>query len=180
MVYPEEIKGRFVSLKSVTLDDAEFSYRIRAEEKNRKTVGKLAESLEAQEKFIEWQMQQPGDYYFVVYNRKGEKIGLIGIYDIHGDMGEIGREGNDGSSVESMEAEVLVSDFAMDVLGLKKICCVVYKNNVRSLSMIKKTGETPAKEIIRSDSEGYYFESKLTKNDRKRKLLARIKDDFVE
>ena len=92
MVYEGVIKGRFVELKSITLDDVQFSFDIRSAPENRETVGVVAKSLEDQRKFIEWQIKEPNDYYFVVYNRKGEKIGLIGIYDIHGDTAEIGRE----------------------------------------------------------------------------------------
>ena len=69
MVYPEVIHGMFVDLRSITLDDAEFSYNIRADKRNRDTVGQLAPSLEAQKDFIRWQMQEPNDYYFVVINK---------------------------------------------------------------------------------------------------------------
>ena len=180
MIYPEVIKGRFVSLRSVTLDDVEFSYNIRAEEKNRETVGQLAPSLEAQRKYIEWQIAEPNDYYFVVLNRKGERIGLIGIYDIRGDMGEVGREVNDGSAVEAMEAQALLSDFAMDVLHLKRSCFVIYANNKRNLSNVKKCGTVPIKKVIRSGHECYYFEKEFTKDNKIRRLLARIKDSFVD
>ena len=180
MVYPEEIKGRFVTLKSVTLEDVEFSYNIRAEEKNRETVGQVAGSIEEQRKFIEWQMKEPGDYYFVVYNKKGEKIGLIGVYDIHGDTGEFGREVNDGSAVEAMEAEVLLGDFAMDVLGLKKSCAVIYANNRKHLKNQEKMGVYPVKKSVRSGVDCFYYENELTKNNKQRKLLSRIPDDYLD
>ncbi len=62
MVYEKIIRGKFVDLKSITLEDAEFSYAIRREEKNH-TVGQPAADLERQKEFIEWQRNQPGDYY---------------------------------------------------------------------------------------------------------------------
>ena len=116
MIYDGVLKGRFVELKSITLDDTQFSYDIRSDVRNRDTVGVVAKSVEEQRKFIEWQIKEPDDYYFVVYNRKGEKIGLLGIYDIQGDTAEMGREVNFGSCVEVIESEILVEDFAMDVL----------------------------------------------------------------
>ena len=84
MVYPEVIHGMFVDLRSITLDDAEFSYNIRADKKNRDTVGQLAPSLEAQKDFIRWQMQEPNDYYFVVLNKKftGYKFFPLYVQDI--------------------------------------------------------------------------------------------------
>ncbi len=180
MVYPGEIKGRFVTLRSVTLDDVEFSYRIRAEEKNRETVGQLAESTEAQKKFIEWQMQEPDDYYFVVLNRKGERIGLIGVYDIQGDIGEFGREVNDASAVEAMEAEILLKDFAIDILGLKRSCAVIYTNNKKHIKNQEKMGLRPVKTEFRNGIECYYYETELVKDDKKRQLLAHVPDSFVD
>ncbi len=180
MVYPGEIKGRFVTLRSITMDDAEFSYNIRAEEKNRETVGQLAPSLEAQRKFIEWQMAEPDDYYFVVVNRKGERIGLIGIYDIHDDIGEVGREVNDGSAVEAMEAEVLLEDFAMDVLGLKRYCGVIYAHNKKHINNQKKAGFEPVKKVIRSGIESYYYDREFRKDGKVRKLLKRVSDDYLD
>ena len=57
MVYNGIIKGKFVDLRSITLEDAEFSYNIRSDERFRDTVGQPAPSLEAQKDFIEWQMK---------------------------------------------------------------------------------------------------------------------------
>ena len=111
MVYPEVIHGMFVDLRSITLDDAEFSYNIRADKRNRDTVGQLAASLEAQKDFIRWQMQEPNDYYFVVLNKKGERIGLIGAYDMHDGMAEVGREVNVGEPTETMEVGILIRSF---------------------------------------------------------------------
>ncbi len=178
MVYPGEITGRFVTLRSITEEDAEFSYNIRSEEKNRETVGQLAASLDEQKRFIEWQRNEPGDYYFVVHNRDGERIGLIGVYDIHGDIGEFGREVNDGSAVEAMEAEVLLREFAMDVLKLKRGCAVIYANNKKHLKNQEKAGLFPIQRQTRNGMECFFYEYDLVKNDRKRELLDRISDDF--
>lgn len=180
MVYEGVLKGRFVYLKSITLDDAQFSFDIRSAPENRETVGVLAKSVEDQRKFIEWQMKEPNDYYFVVYNRKGEKIGLIGCYNIQGDMCEIGREVNSGSAVEAIEAQILNQDFAMDVLGLKRQCYVIYANNKNNLSNQKHGGVKPLKKIVRSGTEAYYFENVLSKDTPIRRKLARVGDDFVD
>ena len=128
MVYEKIIRGKFVDLKSITLEDAEFSYAIRREEKNH-TVGQPAADLERQKEFIEWQRNQPGDYYFVVWNKKGERVGLIGVYDIRDGVGEVGREVSDGTPMEAMEAKVLLEDFYRDILHLKKVTAVIYTSN---------------------------------------------------
>lgn len=178
MVYEGVLKGRFVELKSITLDDVRFSFDIRSAPENRDTVGVVAKNIEDQQRFIEWQMKEPGDYYFVVYNKKGEKIGLIGIYDINGDSAEIGREVSYGNCVEVIESEILVEDFAMDVLGLKTLHSVIYSNNKKHLNNQKHVGAKPIKKVIRSGVESYYFETVLSKNTATRIKLAKIGDDF--
>lgn len=180
MVYEGVIKGRFVELKSITTEDAQFSFDIRSAPENRETVGVLAKTVDDQRKYIEWQMKEPNDYYFVVYNKKGEKIGLIGCYNIKGDMCEMGREVNCGSAVEVIEAQVLIQDFAIDVLGMKRQCYVIYANNKNNLSNQKHAKNIPVKKIIRSGVESYYFECDLTKDTPIRKKLARVGDDFLD
>ena len=179
MIYDGILKGRFVELKSITLEDAQFSFDIRADEKNRDTVGVVAKSLEDQIKFLEWQINEPDDYYFVVYNRKGEKIGLIGLYDIQGDTAEMGREVSYGNCVEVIESEILLDDFAMDVLGIRKIRYVIYTHNLKHLKNQKHAGVEPIKKEIRNGVECYYFETVLSKDTRARRQLAKIGDDFI-
>lgn len=161
MIYEKVISGKFVDLKSITLDDedVEFSYQIRREEKNRETVGQPASCLSEQRKFIEWQINQPDDYYFVVWNKKGERVGLIGVYDIHDGVGEVGREVSDGTPMEAMEAKVLLEDFYKEVLNLKKVTAVIYMSNERQLSNQKKLGFTMKKKVNRNGVDCAYFET---------------------
>lgn len=180
MVYEGVLKGRFVYLKSITLDDAQFSFDIRSAPENRETVGVPAKSVEEQRKFIEWQMKEPNDYYFVVYNRKGEKIGLYGIYNVEGDMCEIGREVNRGSCVEVFEAQSLAMDFAMDYMGMKRACYVIYSNNASHLHNQKHCGIKPLKKDVRSGRECFYYEVILSKDTPIRRKLAKIGDDFLD
>lgn len=178
MIYDKVIHGRFVDLKSITLEDAdvEFSYQIRKEEKNRKTVGQLAASLEEQRNFIRWQINEPGDYYFVVWNKEGERIGLIGVYDIHDGTGEIGRTVNDGSAVEAMEADVLLDEFCRTILHLKKITYVIYLSNKKHINNHKRRGIEMKKTVMRNGIECAYYERAADGKDHEktRQLLNRI------
>lgn len=175
MVYPEVIHGKFVDLRSITLDDAEFSYNIRADKRNRDTVGQLAETVEDQRKFIEWQMQEPDDYYFIVLNKQGERIGLYGVYDIHDGMAEVGREVNIGEPIERVEVGPLVSQFCHDVLHLNKICFVVYSNNTHHISHVKKVS-TYIKKVVRGGHEALYYECDLTKENKTAEKIQRLLD----
>lgn len=161
MVYPEVIHGMFVDLRSITLDDAEFSYNIRADKRNRDTVGQLAPSLEAQKDFIRWQMQEPNDYYFVVLNKKGERIGLFGVYDIHDGLAEIGREVNVGEPMETMEVGILIKNFCLSVLSIHRIKFVIYANNPKHVSDSLKKGAIFIKKVMRGSHEALYFEQDI-------------------
>ena len=177
MVYPEVIHGMFVDLRSITLDDAEFSYNIRADKRNCETVGQLAPSLEAQKDFIRWQMQEPNDYYFVVLNKKGERIGLYGVYDIRGDIAEVGREVNIGEPTEIMEVGFLVADFCKNILGMSKVCFVIYENNAHRISEVRKTAKF-VKKVQRGEHTALYFECDLDEanpaRDKAKILLKRL------
>ena len=175
MVFPEVIHGKFVDLRSITPDDAEFSYNIRADKRNCETVGQLAASVEAQRKFIEWQMQEPNDYYFVVLNKQGEKIGLFGVYDIHGDTAEVGREVNIGEPTEKMEAEQLVNDFCRNVLNLRRTLGVVYSNNKRHLRDVMKVAKY-IKTVQRGKHEALCFEFDLIKENETTLKVRRMLD----
>ena len=157
MVYPEVIHGMFVNLRSITLDDAEFSYNLRKDPRFVNIMGQPAATLENQKKFIEWQMQQPGDYYFIVRNHEGERIGLIGVYDIRGESCEVGREINVGAPYETLEAQILINDFILDVLKLKYKRSVIYKHNKKQLELQRQKGIEPAGEVMRSGVPSYEF-----------------------
>lgn len=176
MVYDKIISGKFVDLKSITVEDAEFSFAIRAEAKNRETVGQPAGTIEDQRKFIEWQRKQPGDYYFVVWNKNGERVGLIGVYDIQGDTAELGREVSDGSPMEAMEAEVLLADFYQEVLHLKRVSSVIYLSNKKHISNQRKRGLEMTKVVERNGVECAYYEYDVDEHafDKIRGLLDKI------
>lgn len=174
MVYPEVIHGMFVDLRSITLDDAEFSYNIRADKRNCETVGQLAPSLEAQKDFIRWQMQEPNDYYFVVLNKKGERIGLIGAYDMHDDIIEIGREVNVGEPMETLEVGILIGDFCKNVLHLNKKCFVIYSNNKKHICEAKRRGGVFVKTVQRGSHEALYFEQTIGEDNLQEKKIKKM------
>ena len=160
MVYEKDIVGKFVTLRSITVDDAEFSYYLRKDPRFVDIMGQPAESVDAQKKYIEQQRKKHGDYYFVVYNKSEEKIGLIGVYNIQGDTCEFGRELNIGAPYETVEAEILNFDFAKDVLGIKKCKSIVYKHNSKQYHMLKKHNNKIT-EVVHNGIPSYLMESTI-------------------
>ncbi len=161
MVYEKDIIGKFVTLRSITIDDAEFSYNLRRDPRFVNIMGQPAESVEAQKRYIEWQRNELGDYYFVVFNKDEDRIGLIGVYNITVDTCEFGRELNIGAPYETMEAELLNFDFAKDVLGIKKSRSIIYKHNIKQYRMNKRRGDSKVTEIIHCGIPSYLFESTI-------------------
>ena len=158
MVYDKIIEGKFVKLRSITPEDAEFSYNLRKDPRFVEIMGQPAKTVEDQKKFIEWQIIQPGDYYFVVLNKKNEKIGLLGVYNIQNGIGETGREINIGAPNETIEAQLLLTDFCVDILHLKTRTCVIYKKNIKQLNLLKKFKLFPKREVVRSGIASFEFE----------------------
>ena len=104
---------------------------------------------------------------------------ILSFHMIQGDTAEMGREVNIGSCVEVIESEILVEDFAMDVLGLKTLHSVIYANNVKHLNNQKHNGQTPVRKEMRSGVECYYFVTELSKDSPKRRKLSKVGDDFI-
>ncbi len=82
--------GRYVELRSAKVEDAEFALNIRHTPKAMKFMPPLDITLEQQKSWIEKQRITEGDYFFIVFNKNNERIGVISVYDIHDKQGEIG------------------------------------------------------------------------------------------
>lgn len=178
MVYDEDIRGRFITLRSITEEDADFSYRLRNDPRFVDIMGQPAESVEAQRQYIRRQRKEPGDYYFVVYNNAGERIGLIGAYKINGDTCETGRELNIGEPYETMEAEALLFEFCQTVLKLKKCTGIIYKSNQKQYRMMKRRGGYRITETVHHGIPAYYLESTFEEQNRRmdkvRELISKL------
>lgn len=178
MVYEKILEGKFVKLRSITLDDAKFSYDLRRDPRFVEIMGQPAATLEEQQNFIIWQRKQPGDYYFVVLNKDNERIGLIGVYSIEGSCGEMGREINIGAPYETMEAKIIISDFCHEILDLKTLTAVVYKKNTNQLNFMKHRGHIPVKEVERSGILSFEYRWSMDENieslEKARKLIDRL------
>lgn len=151
MVYNGILEGRFVTLRSVEEKDAEFTLALRQDPNLTKFLPKLNISLEQQTAWIRKQRELEGDYYFVVENKKGNKIGVIGVYNVVGDCAETGRIAMIGNAFESIEAQLLSFDFAFDILGLEKTVNYVMADNIHALRFSQMFGSQSSKPFKDSD-----------------------------
>ena len=141
MAVTEPIVGRYVDLRSCTEDDAEFTREIRRDPEFVKFLPKIDNTIEEQKEWIRHQREKEGDYFFVVWDKEGNRIGTISIYDVHGNRAESGRLAIKGDNAfQGIEAQCLSFRFAFDTLGLECIDAYIYADNERAIRFNKQFG----------------------------------------
>ena len=139
MVYDRVIEGKYVDLRSCTEDDAEFTREIRRDPEFSKFFPALDNTIEQQKSWIKHQREKEGDYFFVVWNKAGNRIGTISIYDVEGEYAESGRLAiKSNNPFEAIEAQILSFRFAFGVLGLNCINGYIFADNDRAIRFNKQ------------------------------------------
>lgn len=140
MVREGLIEGRYITLRSMAEEDAEFSVAIRQDEEKTKFLHKVDNDLEKQLNWIRCQRQAQGDYFFVAEQPDGKKVGTVGIYEIEGKVGHLGRLLMIGNPYQTFEAVLLAMKFAYDELELEELFGDVSVGNSASLSLSEAVG----------------------------------------
>lgn len=141
MAVTEPIEGRYVDLRSCTEDDAEFTRELRKDPEFVKFLPPLDNTIEEQKAWIRRQREKDGDFFFVVWDKEGNRIGTISIYDVHGDRAESGRLAIKGDNAfQGIEAQLLSFRFAFGVLGLECIDAYIFADNERAIRFNKQFG----------------------------------------
>lgn len=139
MAVAEPIEGRYVDLRSCTEDDAEFTRAIRKDPEFVKYLPAIDNTVEQQKAWIRSQREKEGDYFFVVWDKEGNRIGTISIYDVNGDHAESGRLAIKGDNAfQGIEAQILSFRFAFGVLGLECIDGFIFADNERAIRFNKQ------------------------------------------
>lgn len=153
MVYEGVLEGRYVDLKSVTVEDAEFTLDVRTDPELTKYMPRINNTLEQQIEWIKHQQQKADDYFFVVRDKKGIRIGTNSLYDIKGSECESGRLTMRGNAFQSIEAQLLMADFAFDVLQIKNIIAYVQEENEKALRFGRSLGYNAVDKIVDKDGK---------------------------
>lgn len=140
MFYDKTIEGRYVDLRSAKVEDAEFARAIRREPLFSKFFPPLDNTIEEQRQWLRCQHDKPGDYFFVVWDKQGNRIGTISLYDINGGTAESGRIAIKGNAFQAMEAQLLNFKFAFDVLHLTTVVGYIFADNERALRFNQQFG----------------------------------------
>lgn len=155
MVYNKIIEGEYVRLRSITIEDAEFSLEIRQDPIRNRFLHHVDNDLEKQKRWIEDQRSREGDYFFIVETKKGKMIGTVGIYDIKGDTGTLGRLLFIGNPYATFEGTMLAAEFGYEVLGLDKLTGDVDENNQASLNISEAIGFKFQESVYDEDMNRY-------------------------
>lgn len=135
-----KLEGKYVNLRSVTEDDAEFILDVRNDPRISKYLPPLNVTVEQQRQWIAKQRADRDSYYFILETPDLKPIGTLSIYDIVDDHGEGGRSCSIGEPAANIEASVLLNNFTFETLGLSYATIWVYEGNKAVISLNEAFG----------------------------------------
>lgn len=135
MVYDGILEGRYVTLRSVTENDADFTLSVRQNPNITRYLPKVDHTIENQTAWIKKQRQDPADYFFVAWSNDKIPVGTIGIYDIKDGQAEGGRLTSVGNALQSIEIQLLAFQFDFNILNLQKVTTIIFLENERALKL---------------------------------------------
>lgn len=150
------IEGKYVNLREIQIEDAEFVLSLRCNEKKARFLHATENNLQKQIDYIKRYKTLKDEYYFIIENKKGEPIGTDRIYGIREDAFSGGSwlmvEGSD--PYEVMEGEALIKKFGFETLKFNKCYFDVRKGNKKVLKYHKLLGS----KIVGETDIDYLFE----------------------
>ena len=135
-----KLEGKYVYLRSVTEDDAEFILKVRNDPRVSKYLPPLNVTVDQQRQWISKQRADSNSYYFILETPDLVPIGTLSIYDIVGDHGEGGRSCSIGEPAANIEASVLLNNFTFETLGLSYATIWVYEENKAVIALNEAFG----------------------------------------
>lgn len=171
-----KLEGKYVNLRSVTEDDAEFILLIRNNPEISKYLPPLNVTVEQQRQWIVKQQADKSSYYFILETPDLKPIGTLSVYDIEDDHAEYGRLCSIGEPAATIEAGLLLIDFIFNELQLAYTTIWVYEENKPVISLNQSYGYEWGERKV--DQDGRAFRVGVLKRDRallyKDKILKRL------
>lgn len=169
LIEKEKLEGKYVNLREITTDDAEFVLSLRCDPKKSRYINKTENNLQKQIDYIKRYLTLDDEWYFIIENKEHKPLGTVRIYGVEGDRFSSGSWILiDGAlSEEALESEYLSKNYAFNVLGFKTCYADIRKENKK---VVKYEVAMGAK-IVDEDEENYYFECGAEFLDNLRKFL---------
>ena len=145
-----DLSGKYVLLREVRVEDATFILSLRRSEKGMRFLHYTEGSEEKQRQYIERYLTLNDEWYFIVENKAGERIGCLSAYDVRGGSVCTGRwVMKDGVPFQqSIEADLLLKDFVFHELQASEIRMDTRHENKNMQAYFKMWG---CVEVTRSD-----------------------------
>ena len=182
MAVYKKIMGKTVYFKPVRLADTEFTYNIRQDKERTKYMHQVGGGIQAQEKWIQNQIQRDGDYFFVVYSMSHIPIGTASIYNINDEMkrGEIGRIVLNGNKIQNMEAIIIIHEFGFYDLGMETLDSEILVDNIASIGTTLRVGGVERMRVFNKElnSEVIWYEIKKSDYEKKREYFKALINRF--
>ena len=140
MYFEKPIEGKYIDLKCIDESDAEFTLELRQDPEFVKYLPKLDITIEQQKQWINIQQKTQDDYFWVVMDKKGNRLGTVGIFDIFSDPPKAGRLAIKGNALQNIEANYLAYKYGLDNLGLNKLWGFIYAENERAIRFAELFG----------------------------------------
>lgn len=150
------IEGKYVNLREVQMEDAEFILSLRCDPKKSCFLHPTENNLEKQIAYLKHYFTLDNEWYFIIENKKHEPLGTTRIYDVKGLQYTPGSWlMKDGSlPEETLEGSLLACQFAFEILGFERDFFDVRKENVQVVRYHKMRGA----KIVDEDDADYFFE----------------------
>lgn len=157
IIQPEMLVGKYVNLREVSLDDAEFILKLRTDEKKSRFLHKTENNLQKQIDYLTHYFTLDNEWYFIIENKNIVPIGTIRIYNVCNQCYTGGSWiMKDGSTPQEVfEGDLLLKRYAFEVLGFNESVFDVRKNNTKVVRYHKICGA----QIIEETDIDYVFKS---------------------
>lgn len=165
------IEGKYINLRDVREEDAEFILSLRTSEKKSQFLHKTQYDLGKQVEYIKHYKTLDNEWYFIIEDKRHVSLGTVRIYDIVGDSFCWGSwlliDGL--SPVIALESALLIYEYAFYSLKFSNVHFDVRKGNVKVQRFHESFG---AQRVGETDLDIFYT---YTKSD-----YEKIKDKFFK
>lgn len=155
------ITGKYINLREVTVDDAEFILRLRTSEKAQHFLHHTDPDIEKQREYIRIYLTLEYEWYFLVVDKTGRPVGCLSAYDRQGDSVSTGRWlMKRGLPVQyGIESDILLKRFLFESVGVGFLRADTRVDNKNIQNFVKMFGY---KETHRIGKDIFYMLDKET------------------
>ncbi len=138
-----EIEGKYTLLKPMTEADAQFLFDLRNDPELSALVNDGPPTLADQQRWMQKYFARDDDHNFIVHSRTLKtRVGTVALYDIDFEKksAEPGRWLVRQDSLAAIEADLLMTCYAFETLGLETVHFSVFMPNAKVLAYHMRTG----------------------------------------